>query len=167
MTLLKGKSCGQTNKGKRQVNEQRNDGRMKTSSRKCVKSLLRLRFARLAAKQRLQSSIKTRAGSEQTHTAANVTRQDAKSVGMREAGLIVGHLAPTSMALRHSSSLICITNKRENVRCVGLNRRPKEVCMSITAMQRKGSEVFSATDVTLALGLSRKTPKFSQKQSVI
>jgi hypothetical protein len=164
---LKGKLCGLKSKGKRQVTEQRNDGLTKTSSKKCVKLLHRLRFVPGAAKLTSTSFTSTKKVGEQPHIVVSATKNDAMSVGMLEAGLIGGLHAPTSTVSRNSSSLICIANKKENAQYVGMSHRLKERCMSIIAMRLKKSGVFYATGATLALGRSKKTSRFFQKQSVI
>jgi hypothetical protein len=146
---------------------QKQDG--KTRNLRSVFALLWVsrRFAPNAEKPTLRSFMLTSKEGEQTLTAKSATKTDAKSGGTREVGLIAGHPAHTSMVLHNNSLLICSTNKRENAHCVAMSQKLKEVCMSIIAMQLKKFEDFFVMDATLALGRSKKTLKFSQKQSVI
>jgi hypothetical protein len=149
------------------VNEQRNGGLILISKEITAKLCLSLLAVRNAVKQTLPSFTLTKKADDQTHIAASVTRKNVLSVGIQEVGLIVGRRARTSTVSRNSSSLICSTNKVENVQYVGMSHRLKEDCMSIIVMQPKRSVGFFATDATQALGLSKKTQRFFLKQSVI
>ena len=155
------------NKGKQQVNEQKQDGQIQMQRSSIAKLFLSRLAVPFAAKVTLPSFTLTKMEGGQTLSAESATRKSVLNAGTQEAGLTDGLHAPTNMASRNNFSLICTTNKRENVPYVGMSQQLKEVCMSIIAMQLKKFGGFFATDATLVLGLSKRTPRFFLKQSVI
>jgi hypothetical protein len=138
---------------RRQVNEQKQDGKIQTTSVVKAKPSQNLLNALAVVKLIFQSFMLTKMAKEQTANAKNVTKKLAMSAGIRVHQLIVGLPEPKCTVLKKNSWLVCMKNKMGNVRSVVKYQNLKEDYMSIIATPQGLFVGFCATDVTLASAL--------------
>jgi len=161
------KPCGLKNKGKQQVNEQRQDGLILSTSVLKGRLLPNRRSVRIAARQTLPSSMLTLKDDALTKSAESATKRLASSVGTQDLGWIGGPLGAINTGSPRNTYLSCMPSRKENVQSAGKSQRQLVGCTLTIATNQEQFGVCYATAATQESGRSKKTPKHSSKQSVI
>jgi len=144
-------------KGKRQVNEQRQDGQILTTGVVKVNLWKNPQSVRHAEKQTLLSSMLIKTGVVATSIALHATKNSAKKDGIKDQFWIAKRRVLTNTELRQKISSVCTKLKKAAVQFVTMNQKPNVGYMLTTTMKPVKYEDCYVTVAMWHWGLLRKT----------